>query len=180
MQADRGGFPLHIISRAEYDSIWGRDELPDEYPINTAQAIGEMRFRGLDVRASHLDAAIRRGKVEPPSGEGRNRKWEAAEVDAAMLALLEDDPRLTTWATVALHFAGNQAQLRQLDYQRRMNPNRPLVWSATDHAIGLGVPAEFSVRPMTDEEESKYRQRVDAAREALPESERHLYGGSGS
>jgi len=76
---------LYLLARGEDPaSKSARKCIAEQYPIQTAGVVVELRTRGLNVDAARLDYLIRTGAIpEPSDKETRNRRWTPSEIDRA-------------------------------------------------------------------------------------------------
>ena len=156
----------YVLSREDYEALYWP---PDEYPMNTLAAAGELRTRGLDAKASVLDYLVSKGIVTVPVDESGHRQWGKQEIDQAAEHLAGVQCyKPSTWQHVIED--SNPAQdIRALREAAAKAPHLPpdpdyFVRTVMPGAAGLGLYAEVHYRPMIEDENAAWRAKVEQAR----------------
>lgn len=164
---------LFLMGSQEANGAEGLRGRRSEYPKSTAQAVQELRTRGLDASASVLDYLIEKGAIPAPGGgEGHRRKWSREDIDRVaecMDAKGQYVPR--TLARTVLNIDPTQ-DVRALRQALSEHPEIPgpqlLVLEVLPGAPNVGVRAMVRYRPMTERERAEWKQRLVAARSVKP------------
>jgi len=142
--------------------------LEAEYPKTTAQAVVELRTRGLDASASVLDYLIERGAIPAPGGgDGHRRKWSREDIDRAAEVL--DAERAYVPGTVMRQVLNldpaqdERARRQALAEHPEVVSTDYLVLEVLPGAAGVGVRATARYRPMTGAEQAEWKRKVREA-----------------
>ncbi len=159
---------LFLMVSQEANGVEGLRHPRSEYPKSTAQAVQELRTRGLDASAATLDYLIERGRLPAPAMENGRRRWTAADIDrAAEYMDAEGQYMPQTLARMALNIDPTQ-DVRAFRQALSEHPEIPgpqlLVLEVLPGAPNVGVRAMVRYRPMTERERAEWKQKLVAAR----------------
>jgi len=158
---------LFLAGPSEADGQERRRWLESQYPKSTAEAVVELRTRGLAASASVLDYLLERGRISTPAMEGGRRRWSAEDIDRAAEFLDAEGAYVpgTVMRQVLNLDAGQDERARRQALAE--HPEVPtadlLVLEVLPGAAGAGVRATARYRPMTDEERAEWKRRVREA-----------------
>jgi len=158
---------LFLLGPGETNGEERRKWLESQYPKSTAEAVLELRTRGLDASVSALTYLLERGRIPTPAMEGGRRRWSAEDIDRAAEFLDAQGAYVpgTVMRQVLNLDAGQDERARRQALAE--HPEIPtadmLVLEVLPGAAGAGVRATARYRPMTEAERAEWKRRVREA-----------------